>query len=136
MKLDLNVNETGVNIHDLSKTKLGWKIKGVMFQDGSKLEDWHKIEGSSWHWQYDDHDLTFDIYEHKGEFWKLYRSRRVPMGTTNYDYSYGGLACRMAQVRYKALSRSPHSGVLKDESELEWVRVEEVDEEIHKVLKL
>lgn len=116
-------------------TKLSWKITGSVFEDGSKLEDWDRIDGGPWHWQYDDHELTFDIYEHCAHYWKLYRERRVLIGTTEYTYNYGGQACRMAQVRYKILSRSPHSGSLMEQGELEWVRVQEVDEEIHEVLR-
>lgn len=116
------------------KTKLGWKINGAVFEDGSKLADWKKIEESPWHWQYDDHELTFDIYQFNGRYWKLYRARRVPHGAKEYEYRYGGQACRVAKVAYKTLVRSPHSGALKDKGDIEWVRLEEVEEDIHEVL--
>ncbi len=54
---------------------LRWKIPGETFEDGTKLTDWKKIESSPWHWQYDTHELAFDIYEHAGQYWKLYHSR-------------------------------------------------------------
>ena len=47
------------------------------FEDGSRLRDWTRIESSPWHWQYDTHELAFDIYEHAGGYWKLYRTRSV-----------------------------------------------------------
>lgn len=119
---------------DQSKTKLGWRIKGSVFEDGSSLKDWKKIEGSPWNWQYDDHELTFEIYESRGRYWKLYRARRVPIGAKEYDYHYGGQACRVVKVSYKTRTRSPHSGTLKDQGDIEWVRVEEVDEDIHDIL--
>ncbi len=45
---------------------LRWKIPGEIFEDGTKLTDWTKIESSSWQWQYDTHELAFDIYETRG----------------------------------------------------------------------
>jgi hypothetical protein len=118
------------------RTTLQWELYGLEFEDGSKLEDWTKIEKSPWHWQYDNHELTFNIYEHLGQFWKLYLSRWVLKDTNEYQYRYGGQACRMAKVQYKLSSRSPHSGIIKEKGELEWVRIGEVDEKIHKVLRM
>lgn len=52
---------------------LGWKIEGHSFRDGSLLADWEKIyQDSTWHWQYDTHEMTFAIYKHDGQYWKLY----------------------------------------------------------------
>ncbi len=45
---------------------LRWKIPVEIFEDGTKLTDWKKIGSSPWHWQYDTHELAFDIYEHAG----------------------------------------------------------------------
>lgn len=116
-------------------TKIGWKIRGVLFEDGSSLEDWNRIYQSPWHWQYDDHELCFEIFEYKGGYWKLYNYRRLPKGQTEYEYCYGGQACRMTEVRYLAKSRSPHSGTLKQANDTEWVRVEEFDQSLHEVLR-
>ncbi len=115
---------------------LRWAVRGESFADGSRLADWAKIEESGvWHWQYDSHELTFDIYEHDGQYWKLYRARFVPEGASDYAYDFGGQACRMALVAYKARSRSPHSSRLMQPGEREWVRTYEVDETIHEVLR-
>ncbi len=57
---------------------LKWRIRGELFEDGSRMSDWRKVEQSDWQWQYDTHELTFDIYEHDGDYWKLYRARWVP----------------------------------------------------------
>lgn len=115
---------------------LQWSVRGESFEDGSLFRDWNKIaESGTWHWQYDTHELTFDIYEHGGAFWKLFRARYVPNGVTDYAYDFGGQACRMALVEYTRKSRSPHSATLRDAGDQEWVRTYEVDPEIHKVLK-
>ncbi|MEM7773067.1 MAG: hypothetical protein AAGA75_16360 [Cyanobacteria bacterium P01_E01_bin.6] len=115
---------------------LRWRIPGHQFEDGSRLTDWKKIESSAWHLQIETgYEMTFDIYEHNGQFWKLYQARWVVEGTDDYHYRYGGQACRMAQVAYKIKARSPHSGLLKDAGDLEWVRVYEVNEHIHNVIK-
>ncbi len=114
---------------------LRWKIPGEIFEDGTKLTDWTKIESSSWQWQYDTHELTFDIYEHAGQYWKLYRSRWVEPGASEYSYGYGGQACRVALVEYPLRARSPHSNGLKEPGDLEWVRMYEVDPGIHCVVK-
>ncbi|WP_420346763.1 hypothetical protein [Pelagibius sp.] len=115
---------------------LAWQVRGESFQDGSRLDDWVKIEESGvWHWQYDTHELTFDIYEHDGQYWKLYRARFVQDGATEYAYGFGGQACRMALVEYKQRGRSPHSSKLMQQGDREWVRTYEVDEAQHKVLK-
>ena len=42
---------------------LKWRLKGELFEDGSQLSNWQKIEQSAWQWQYDTHELAFDIYE-------------------------------------------------------------------------
>ena len=39
-------------------------------------------------------------------------------------------------MEYNQKSRSPHSGLLKEAGELEWVRVYEVGERIHSVVKV
>lgn len=115
---------------------LQWAVRGESFEDGSRLADWTKIEESgAWHWQYDTHELSFEIYEHDGQYWKLYRARFVPEGASDYAYDFGGQACRMALVEYKARTRSPHSSKLMQAGDREWVRTYEVDEKIHAVLK-
>lgn len=118
------------------KNTLPWRIPGQEFEDGSQLNDWHKIESSPWHLQFEsNYEMTFDIYEHNGQYWKLYQARWVMEGSNEYVYRYGGQACRMAQVEYTTQSRSPHSGLRKEVGDLEWVRVYEVDERIHYVVK-
>lgn len=116
---------------------LQWQIRGVSFEDGSTLAlDWTRIyESGEWHWQYDSHELTFDIYEHDGQFWKLYRARYVAEGASEYTYGFGGQACRMALVRYRHWARSPHSGRLFDAGAEEWVRTYEVDTTLHDVVR-
>ncbi len=116
---------------------LPWHVQGVSFADGSRLaEDWRKIhESGEWHWQYDTHELSFDIYEHDGQYWKLYRARFAREDGSGYTFGFGGQACRMALVRYRRQARSPHSSRLMAEGAEEWVRTYEVDEEIHEVLK-
>ena len=111
---------------------LRWKIPGEIFEDGTKLSDWTKIESSPWQWQYDTHELAFDIYEHDGGYWKLYRARSAQPGADSYQTSFGGQACRMTLVEYRRRAGSPHSRLLKEQGELEWVRVEEVDLAIHR----
>ncbi len=114
---------------------LKWRLKGELFEDGSQLSDWQKIEQSAWQWQYDTHELAFDIYEHDGDYWKLYRARWVPEGTTEYVYDFGGQACRMMLVEYQTKTRSPHSNKLMQPGDLEWVRTYEYDELIHRIVK-
>ncbi len=115
---------------------LQWTIQGQKFEDESMLRDWVKIEESGvWHWQYDTHELTFHIYEHDGQYWKLYRGRWIPEKSKEHEYAYGGQACRMFQVQYKERARSPHSGRLMESGDLEWVRTYEVDKEIHRVTR-
>ncbi len=114
---------------------LKWRLKGELFEDGSQLSDWQKIEQSDWQWQYDTHELTFDIYEHDGDYWKLYRARWVPEGTTEYVYNFGGQACRMVLVKYQTTARSPHSHRLMHAGDFEWVRTYEYDESIHRLIK-
>ena len=116
---------------------LQWRIRGVSFEDGSILaKDWRKVHQSDdWHWQYDTHELSFDIYEHDGQYWKLYRARFVPDGGDSYAYGFGGQACRMALVRYRRRAKSPHSSRLMAAGDEEWIRTYEVDERMHEVLK-
>ena len=119
------------------KNTLQWKIPGQEFEDGSLVTDWKKIENTPWHLQIESqYEMTFDIYEHDGQFWKLYQARWVIEGSTRYLYRYGGQACRMAQVQYRQIVRSPHSGLLKQAGDLEWVRVYEVDKRIHQVIRI
>ncbi len=118
------------------RNTLAWRVSGESFEDGSLLADWVKInESGIWHWQYDTHELTFDIYEHDGQYWKLYRARFVADVEDGYAYGFGGQACRMALVEYTHRARSPHSNTLKLSGDLEWVRTYEVDETIHRVIK-
>lgn len=113
-----------------------WKVRGEVFEDGSPLQDWVKIDaGRDWHWQYDTHELNFEIYEHDGQYWKLYRARFVPEGLTEYAYDFGGQACRMVLVEYRCQARSPHSSRLMRQGEHEWIRTYEFDETIHYVVK-
>lgn len=115
---------------------LQWAIEGESFSDGSKLCSWTKVaESDEWHWQYDTHELSFEIYTHDGQYWKLYRARFVPDGANEYAYAFGGQACRMALVEYTEQARSPHSARLMPAGEQEWVRTYEVDKTIHAVIK-
>ncbi len=114
---------------------LKWRVRGELFEDGSRLANWCKLEESPWQWQYDTHELSFAIYEHDGQYWKLYRARWVLEGATEYVYGYGGQACRMAKVEYKSRAHSSHSKRLMEAGDLEWVRTYEVDEDIHRVVK-
>ena len=57
------------------KNTLRWRIPGQEFEDGSQLKDWHKIESTSWHLQFEsNYEMTFNIYQHDGQ---LRRSRRL-----------------------------------------------------------
>ena len=117
---------------------LGWKVTGTIFADGSSLKnDWNAIyDSNEWHWQYDTHELSFKVYEHDGQYWKLYHVRYVHDGDNEYTYDFGGQACRMALVKYRNTTKSPHSSKLMQESAEEWVRTYEVNEDIHDVLKM
>jgi hypothetical protein len=118
------------------KDTLQWHIRGESFEDGSKLDNWRKVdESDTWMWQYDTHELSFVIYEHDGQYWKLYRARFAQEDGAGYSFEFGGQACRMVQVRYCRRAKSPHSSLLMDEGAVEWVRTYEVDETIHEVLK-
>ena len=118
------------------KNTLQWKIPGQDFEDGSNVSDWQTIERNAWHLQFESgYEMTFDIYKHDGQFWKLYRARWALEGSSEYLYRYGGQACRMTQVKYKQAVRSPHSGLLKNAGDLEWVRVYEVDDSIHTIVQ-
>ncbi len=114
---------------------LHWRVKGELFADGSRLSDWQKIEQSDWQWQYDTHELAFDIYEHDGDYWKLYRARWIPECSTEYVNDFGGQACRMMLVEYQTTARSPHSNRLMQRCDLEWVRTYEYDDSIHRIVK-
>ncbi len=116
--------------------KLAWDIKGETFVDGSHLSDWEMVyQSPDWHWQYDTHEMTFEIYKHVGQFWKLYLGRYVLPGETEYTYDYGGVACRIMLVKYRSKARSPHSSMLKERGEEEWIRTNEYDPIIHSILK-
>lgn len=116
--------------------KLPWAIEGKSFKDGSQLSNWEMIyQSPDWHWQYDTHELTFAIYAHDGQYWKLYQARYVEPDADHYTYDYGGIACRMVLVEYLAQAGSPHSSILKRKGEAEWIRTDEYDARIHKVLK-
>ncbi len=118
------------------KDKLAWAIKGETFEDGSRLADWVKVyQDSDWHWQYDTHDMTFAIYEHDGQYWKLYHARYVNIGEKDYTYDFGGVACRAVEVEYLDTARSPHSSMLKQKGDLEWIRTYEFDPAIHDVIR-
>jgi len=115
---------------------LSWAIEGKTFKDGSSLSDWIKIyQSPDWHWQYEGFELSFTIYEHDGQYWKLYHSRYVEPNDNDYTYDYGGQACRMLLVEYCTQCRSPHTSMLKCEGEEEWIRTYEYDPGIHKILK-
>ncbi len=117
------------------RDKLPWLVPNEVFADGSEVSDWTMIESFPWTAQEHGYEMSFDIYEHDGQFWKLYRARWNAAGKTDYRYSYGGQACRMAEVRYTKESISPHSHGQKQEGDVEWIRVEEVDSAIHEVLR-
>ena len=118
------------------KDKLPWTIKGEAFEDGSRLADWRKVyQNTDWHWQYDTHEMTFAIYEHDGQYWKLYHVRYVDVGEKAYTYGFGGVACRAVEVEYLGTARSPHSSTLKQKGDLEWIRTYEYDPAIHKVVR-
>ncbi|MEM8609923.1 MAG: hypothetical protein AAGF92_22715 [Myxococcota bacterium] len=118
------------------KNTLQWKIPGETFEDGSHFRDWVKVEESGvWHWQYDTHELSFDIYRHDDQYWKLYRMRLVPEGSTDYSYHFGGQACRMVLVEYLSPAKSPHSHRLMRVGDREWVRTYEFDSSAHRVVE-
>ncbi|RBW57455.1 hypothetical protein [Ruegeria sp. A3M17] len=115
---------------------LGWIKNGVRLQDGSALADWELIyQDDRWRWQYDTHELTFGIYHHDGQYWKLYQVRFVAQGASQYSYSFGGQACRMVQVEYTKRARSTHSHMLMDKGQVQWIRTYEYDPEIMKVVR-
>ncbi len=115
---------------------LGWLRRGEQFADGSSLADWQKVyQSETWHWQYDTHELTYAIYAHDGQFWKLYHSRFVAPGDTRYTNGYGGVACRVVEVRYLITTKSPHSSLLKAAGDLEWIRTYEFDPALHEVIR-
>jgi hypothetical protein len=115
---------------------LSWSVIGKTFKDGSHLSDWVEIyQNPYWHWQYDTHELSFTIYQHDGQYWKLYHARYVEPGDNEYTLDFGGQACRMVLVEYLCKARSPHTSMLKQKKEKEWVRTYEYCPSIHKVLK-
>lgn len=116
--------------------KLAWLEQGRSFVDGSQLVDWKKVfQSETWHWQYDTHELTYAIYLHDGQYWKLYLSRFVAPGAHEYSYGFGGVACRVVEVRYTANARSPHSALPKVRGDVEWIRTYEFDENIHEAIR-
>jgi hypothetical protein len=117
------------------KNTLNWDVKGETFEDGSALLDWIEVYRSKvWHWQYDNHELSFAIYQHDNQYWKLYQVRFTYEEHCYHVYDYGGVACRMALVKYINTARSPHSSKLIQKGEEEWIRTYEYDSSIHKVL--
>lgn len=107
---------------------LGWITEGGQFQDDSLLSDWEEIyTDDKWHWQYDTHELSYSIYKHDGQFWKLYNARFVKPGDDKYSYGYGGQACRMVEVQYTKDARSPHNTMLAKAGSREWIRTSEFD---------
>jgi hypothetical protein len=117
------------------KNKLNWAVRGKTFTDGSALLDWVKVyQSPDWHWQYDTHELSFAIFQHDGQYWKLYQARFVKEGLEHYFYDYGGLACRMVLVNYREQARSPHSSLRIKKGDAEWIRTYEYDPAIHTVL--
>ncbi len=118
------------------KDKLPWNVKGESFADGSRLADWRKVyQSSNWHWQYDTHEMSFAIYAHDGQFWKLYHVRYVHPGDDDYTFDFGGVACRVVETEYRVTARSPHSSLLKTKGDLEWIRTYEFDPAIHRVVR-
>lgn len=118
------------------KDKLPWNVEGETFADGSRLANWVKVyQSSEWHWQYDTHEMTFAIYAHDGQYWKLYRVRYVNAGEKAYTYGFGGVACRAVEVEYLDTARSPHSSMLKQAGDLEWIRTYEYDPAIHRLVR-
>ncbi|UWQ32379.1 hypothetical protein K3555_17830 [Leisingera sp. M527] len=114
---------------------LGWKIEGHSFRDGSLLADWEKIyQDSTWHWQYDTHEMTFAIYKHDGQYWKLYHARFVQPGADEYSYGFGGQSCRMVEVEYTRRARSTHSHMLMEKGDRQWIRTYEYDPAIMTVI--
>ncbi len=114
---------------------LRWSARGEIFEDGSRFSDWIKVEEAGiWHWQYDTHEMTFDIYRHDGQFWKLYLIRTTTEDG-EYEYDFGGQACRMVLVSYKKNARSPHSNRAMKVSDLEWIRTYEYDPSLHTVVR-
>ena len=115
---------------------LGWTENGARFQDGSSLDDWQLIyQDDKWHWQYDTHEMTFGIYRHDNQYWKLYQVRFVAPGTTRYAFGYGGQACRVVQVKYTRKARSTHSHMLMEKGETQWIRTYEFDPDIMRVIR-
>lgn len=115
---------------------LGWYENGVRFQDGSKLSDWEMIyQDDRWHWQYDTDEMTFAIYRHDDQFWKLYQVRFVGLGDTAYSYGYGGQACRMVEVEYLRRAWSTHSNMPMEAGQTQWIRTYEFDPQTMRVIR-
>ncbi len=53
---------------------LKWRVRGELFEDGSRMSDWQKIAQSDWQWQYDTLELAFDIYEHDESIHRLIKA--------------------------------------------------------------
>ncbi|MEM8683295.1 MAG: hypothetical protein AAGF72_07690 [Pseudomonadota bacterium] len=118
------------------RDKLPWAVKGESFADGSRLADWQRVfRSTAWHWQYDTHEMSFSIYAHDGQFWKLYHARYVHPGDAHFTYGFGGVACRVVEVEYLHTARSPHSSMLQESGDLEWIRTYEFDPAIHRVVR-
>jgi hypothetical protein len=119
------------------KNTLAWAILGETFQDGSYYANWSNntiYTSNEWHWQYDNHELSFSIYLHDNQYWKLYHSRYVQDGETTYSYGFGGQACRMVEIEYITTAKSPHSNMLKIAGDKEWIRTYEYNTKIHKII--
>lgn len=114
---------------------LAWIETGVRFRDGSLLDDWEEIyRDETWHWQYDTHALSYSIYKHDGQFWKLYRVRYARPGDKGYVYSYGGQACRMVQVEFTENAVSGHDNCVMGKGAQQWIRTYEFDSRVMKPL--
>ncbi|MEM8510241.1 MAG: hypothetical protein AAF717_20575 [Bacteroidota bacterium] len=116
-----------------SRKTMPWKIQDSVFDDGSTLKDWKLLESYPYKKKQGAAEWFFDIYLYKDNYWKLYKCR-IEVEKGDYVYTYGGQACRMSKVEYLENAISPHSHLLFKKGNEEWVRVSEVDEDIHKTL--
>lgn len=110
--------------------KIGWQVRDQVFTDGSRLSDWVSVESYPWLPQHDGHEMCFSIYKHAGFFWKLYKGR-WSIGNSEIGSAYGGVACRVALVEYTRDTLSPHSGQQLVAGSREWVRVGEMNRNVH-----
>lgn len=62
--------------------------------------------------------MTFAIYKHDGQYWKLYHARFVQPGADEYSYGFGGQSCRMVEVEYTRRARSSHLRPLDPDAQL------------------